>query len=577
MQHKGGLNRRRALKLIPSILYKYHLFAHFKGKLGISECDQQQRHNGMRAAIFLLKTILPIALLAGGFLIFKYLMATKPEPQKRPPVDRTPVVEVQTIQSTDYTVKIKASGTVKARMQGSLIAQVGGRVVELAPQFVSGGYFKKGDTLAILDDSDYQNSITIAQTSVVSSELSLTQLEQEEHNAQQNLRTAQLNLENAQANLSNNQQILQFAQQDLQTSQANLKPIQSNLKLAQQELQRLQQLWQQRLIARNQLDAQQQQVNQQRQQLNQQQQQVTQKQQQIVQQQQQIKNAQNQITQQQQQVANVENQLATLQTRKSSAKTAIKSGQAKLRQEERSQNRTRIIAPYDGRFLSTNVAQGQYVSPNSVLGRIYATDYLEVDIPLSLAQYEMLDLNQAKSPVLLQSPLGQIKQSWQAYITGTRAELDPQSRQITVVARINNPYANQNTLNSLKLGQYLRAELTGKTYPNVYALPTQAVQQEKQIILFQKQKVSIKTVERIWTENERVIVQSEQPLAGQKLIITPLPQATEGMKVLLPGQKKRKRRPEGKPQDKPNRDMQKPQAEEEKQRRKANQEKAQGE
>lgn len=531
----------------------------------------------MRAVIFLLKTILPIALLAGGFLIFKYLMATKPEPQKRPPVDRTPVVEVQTIQSMDYTINIKASGTVKARMQGSLVAQVGGRIVELSPQFVSGGYFKKGDTLAILDDSDYRSSITIAQTNVMSSELSLTQLEQEERNAQQNLRTAQLNLENAKANLGNNQQILQFAQQDLQTSQANLKPIQANLQLAQQELQRLQKLWQQRLIARNQLDAQQQQVNQQRQQLNQQQQQVTQKQQQIVQQQQQIKNAQNQITQQQQQVANVENQLATLQTRKSSAKTSIKSGQAKLRQEERSQNRTRIISPYDGRFLSTNVAQGQYVSPNSTLGRIYATDYLEVDIPLSLAQYEMLDLSQAKSPVRLQSPLGQSKQEWQAYITGTRAELDPQSRQITVVARINNPYAQQNAFHSLKLGQYLRATLTGRTHQAVYALPTQAVQQEKQILLFKQQRVSINPVERIWTENERVIVRSEQVLTGKKLIVTPLPQATEGMKVVLPGQKKRKRRPEDKPNNQEPGEKRKAQAEKEQQQTKANKAQAQGE
>lgn len=497
----------------------------------------------MRALIFLLKTILPIVVIAIGFGIFKYMMATQPEPKKRPPVDRTPVVEVMPLQSTDYTVHIKASGTVKARMQGNLVAQVGGRIVELSPNFINGGYFKKGETLAILDDSDYRNSITIAQSTLDSNKLSLTQLQQEENNTLQNLETAKLNLENAKTNLENNQAILRFNQQDLKTSQANLKPIQSSLKLAQQELQRLQKLWQQRLIARNQVDAQQQQVNQQQQAFNQQQQQITQKRQQILQQQQQISNASNQITQQQQQVSNTQNQLLTLQTRKASAQATIDSGKARLNQEQRSQNRTRITAPYEGRFLSTNVALGQYVSPNSTLGRIYATDYLEVDIPLSLAQYDMLDLSKA-SNVILKSALGSNQQTWQAKVTGTRAELDAKSRQITVVARIENPFKGNDDFRSLKLGQYLRAEVEGRTFQDVYRLPTQTVRQEREILLFQQRQVAIKNVETLWNTADETIVRSDEDLSDQRLISTPLPQATEGMKVALLGQKKRKPKPE---------------------------------
>ena len=54
--------------------------------------------------------------------------------------------------------------------------------------------------------------------------------------------------------------------------------------------------------------------------------------------------------------------------------------------------KTKILAPYTGRLQSTNVNIGQFVSPGTLLAQVYATDYVEVRLPLSLGDYEQLKL-----------------------------------------------------------------------------------------------------------------------------------------------------------------------------------------
>ncbi|HPE61632.1 MAG TPA: HlyD family efflux transporter periplasmic adaptor subunit [Thiolinea sp.] len=581
---------------------------------------------------FLFKTIVPLVILAGGYLGYQYLMATGPEPERRPPVDRTPVVEVQQVDLQDYTAVIDASGVVKARTQTSLVTEVAGRVLEISPNFRPGGYVSDSEVLVRLDDTNYQDAIRIAKANILANEAALEQLDQEERNvyanmqlARTSLETVQKNLQVAQANMNNvrrkqapiqknadlirrnlnlvrqNMDITRknlelakrdlgsLSQEDMRLARSDLELARRNLGLAQKEMNRIRELGQRRLIPLNQVDAQEQVVLQQQQSvsqkqlaISQKQQSVSQKQQQILQleqslvqqqqalvqqeqqlaqqdtseasqdqsvlsQQQSILQQEQAVNQQQQNVTSLRGQLATFASRRKSLQASNDLTRTQLLQQQRNLERTEIRAPYAGRVLEQHVDVGQYLSPNANLGVLYAIDYVEVDLPLTLEQYALLDIPEAfrgDTPDLSQFPKVEFRlpfgkgPTWSGRITGTRASLNEQSRQINVVARIDNPYERTESGpdTALKIGQYLNARIEGRTFSEVYVLPPIAVRQNRETLLMRDGRVAIVPLEVVWGTETEMVSRTEQPLDAP-VIVTALGQATEGMRVSLPGQK----------------------------------------
>ncbi|HPQ95966.1 MAG: hypothetical protein KDI44_11155 [Thiothrix sp.] len=581
---------------------------------------------------FLLKTVVPLAILAGGYLGYQYLMATGPEPERRPPVDRTPVVEVQQVDPQDYTAVVEASGVVKTRTQTSLVSEVAGRVLEISPNFRPGGYVSEREVLVKLDDTNYQDAIRIAKANILANEAALEQLDQEERNVYANMKlartslaTVQKNLQVAQANMNNvrrkqapiqkNADLIQrnlnlvrqnmaitrrnlelakrdlgsLSQEDLQLARSDLALARKNLGLAQKEMARVRELGQRRLIPLNQVDAQEQAVTQQQQAvaqkqltISQKQQGISQKQQQIlqleqslVQQQQAIVQQEQQlaqqdsseatqdqsvlqhqqtilqqeqaVNQQQQNVTSLQGQLATFASRRKSLQASNDLTRTQLLQQQRNLERTEIRAPYAGRVLEQRVDVGQYLSPNAVLGILYATDYVEVDLPLTLEQYALLDIPEAfrgdepapeRFPkVEFRLPFGK-GPTWSGRITGTRASLNEQSRQINVVARIDRPFERTESGpdTALKIGQYLNARIDGRTFRDVYVLPPVAVRQNRETLLMRDGQVAIVPLEVVWSTETELVSRTAAPLDAP-VIVTSLGQATEGMRVSLPGQK----------------------------------------
>ena len=230
------------------------------------------------------------------------------------------------------------------------------------------------------------------------------------------------------------------------------------------------------------------------------------------------------------------------------AQAAIQASDAKLQQEKLNLARTRITAPYSGRVQEKRVDVGQYVSPGTVLGVIYATDALEVHVPLSLAQHALLNMPEAfrdKAADSAQLPsvsihptTGNVQEEWQGRVVRSSAALDEKSRQITVIARIDNPYeAREGISTPLRIGQYVTAAIQGKLFNNVYVLPPSAVRQGKEILLLQDGKVTVQPIELVWSTETDMVIRSNVDLNGKRLITTPLPQATTGQSVQVAGDK----------------------------------------
>ncbi len=117
--------------------------------------------------------ILPIVVLAVGAAgMFGFLSMKKP-PEEKAEVDTTPIVAVENISVAPMTLEVNSYGIVKPKYETQLIAQVNGEIVELSDTFVRGGFVKKDQLLARIDQSDYQAALIDAQATMASARAAL--------------------------------------------------------------------------------------------------------------------------------------------------------------------------------------------------------------------------------------------------------------------------------------------------------------------------------------------------------------------------------------------------------------------
>ncbi|MGB1310882.1 MAG: efflux RND transporter periplasmic adaptor subunit [Leucothrix sp.] len=237
----------------------------------------------------------------------------------------------------------------------------------------------------------------------------------------------------------------------------------------------------------------------------------------------------------------------------------LDAAKTRLQQAKNNLKKTKIVAPYTGRLQSANVNIGQFVSTGTQLGQVYSTDYVEVRLPLSLADYEQLKLpenyknqqsiNTDKLPkVIFSANYGSKIHRWEGRIVRASAAMDQRTRQIPVIARIDDPFNKRDgdTTPPIKIGQFLKAEILGSRLNNVYIIPTASTRQNREVMLYDDGIIKILPIEVITGENDSLVIKQSALPPNAKLIITPMPSAKTGMKVRLPGEgRKRGKKGEG--------------------------------
>ncbi len=230
------------------------------------------------------------------------------------------------------------------------------------------------------------------------------------------------------------------------------------------------------------------------------------------------------------------------------AQSQIDAARAKLSQARLAVERTRVKAPYAGRILSRNVDRGVVVSTNQALAKIYATDRVEVRLPLKNSELAYIDLPeqfrnehdqpQVQAPVRIINNLGNSTETWQAKLVRTAGAIDEQSQQLYVTAQIDDPYSvTQADLRPLKIGQFVTAEIQGRNLPNAITIPNAAIYQGSYVYLFKAGLLQRTAIEIAWQNSDEALIGSGLK-AGDRLVITPLGQVSSGTPVKLLGEEK---------------------------------------
>lgn len=130
----------------------------------------------------------PVAVLAAGIGAFALLHAAKPEPEKKTEAPRPLTVYVEDVHRANVDLLVKTAGEVRPRTEVNMVAQVGGRIAEVSPEFIEGGVVTAGTPLIRIEDIDYRLALSQAQVRLAEAELGLEQARADADVARKQLR-----------------------------------------------------------------------------------------------------------------------------------------------------------------------------------------------------------------------------------------------------------------------------------------------------------------------------------------------------------------------------------------------------
>jgi len=221
------------------------------------------------------------------------------------------------------------------------------------------------------------------------------------------------------------------------------------------------------------------------------------------------------------------------------------SAEAALRLARLNLERTRIRAPYSGRVLSTEVDLGQVVSSGTTLGQVYAVDVLEVRLPLQNRDLAYLQLPEeyrveGEEPVQprvdIHSDLVR-PERWQGRVVQTEGAIDETSRQLHVLAQIEDPYGDKAVGRiPLKVGQYVTAVIDGIELDDAIVIPNRAIYQGSYAYVVEAGVLQRRELDIAWQDDSRALIRAGIK-AGDQLVLTSLGQVISGTPVRIQGEK----------------------------------------
>jgi RND family efflux transporter MFP subunit len=221
------------------------------------------------------------------------------------------------------------------------------------------------------------------------------------------------------------------------------------------------------------------------------------------------------------------------------AQASLMSAKARLVKAELTLERTKVVAPFNGRVLTQSVEIGQLVGNNTPLATIYASDVLEINLPVTNQSLAFIPLgakgNAVKESINVRFHSDLTTQTWQGHVVRTTAAIDSSSQQLSLVAQIESPYSEQNQQQfTLMIGQYLTADIEGKTLEQAIVIPTKAIYQGSYVYIVEQGVLQRKEINIAWQDEQQALISSGLQ-SGQQLVITPLGRVTSGVEVSIIG------------------------------------------
>ena len=378
--------------------------------------------------------IITIAVLAGlAVVAFMTVQVLKPEPEQAEEKFSGLSVFSEEVRQEDLDFHIMAQGEVRPQRELVVAPQIAGRIAYVSPDFIDGGFIRRGQVLVRLEVADYELAVVRAQSGVASAEQRLAR-------------------EQAEA---------EIARQDL----INLGITDSSP------------------------------------------------------------------------LARREPQLAE-------AQASLESAKAQLADAKLALGRTAVVAPFDGRVREESVDVGQFASPGQALGRVFATDIVEVSLPITDDELGRLGLPlafaetaEAPGPDVLFSAAvaGEVRQ-WTGRVTRTSAAVNAQTRLINVIAELRDPYGEGSDDGApMAPGLFVNADISGTKIEDLLVAPRSAIRGGENIFIGDPEagELRIYEVDLVFSSPDGAWLRRPDVSPGDLAITSPIRGSNDGMSITI--------------------------------------------
>ena len=230
------------------------------------------------------------------------------------------------------------------------------------------------------------------------------------------------------------------------------------------------------------------------------------------------------------------------------ARAALARADAQLRDAELVLSRTEVTSPFDGRVRNEVADVGRIVAPGQSLGQIYASDAVEVVVPVSDDDAALISNlwslqagdDDRSIPATVTIEYGARRFFWEGYVDRAEAALDEQSRTIDVVVRVPDPFDEGHPVEGdsetgapppLLVGQFAQVAIEGLEVAEYFLVPRQALRPGDEVwAIAADGRAQIVAVNVLQETDEQLYVIGDFT-DGQLVIVAGITVATNGMEV----------------------------------------------
>jgi RND family efflux transporter MFP subunit len=230
--------------------------------------------------------------------------------------------------------------------------------------------------------------------------------------------------------------------------------------------------------------------------------------------------------------------LAVREPQLAQARAQLAASQAALRSAELDLGRASIRAPFTGRIRERRANVGDYVGPSSPVAVMFATDTMEIRVPLTDADLASMRLpvgfaatTDAPGPrAEVSSVTGGRIQTWEGRLVRTEASIDARTRLVYAVVEVRDPFGRAHPA-PLAPGMFVTVRLSGSNSETLVAAPRSTLKRNEFVyVVTADNTIDVRQVRPAQTTADEVLFR-EGVADGERVVVSVLTSPRQGMAV----------------------------------------------
>ena len=249
---------------------------------------------------------------------------------------------------------------------------------------------------------------------------------------------------------------------------------------------------------------------------------------------------------QQKVVQDIQNQILLLPDERKVAQAMVKVNQAKLKEAQRSLDKTAIVLPTDVRISEVNIEADQVVNLQQEMFVAHGIKTMEMEAQVSIHDMQTLaqsfrvfqsteqgmpNIDSLPLQAIVQLSSGRFNAQWQAQVERISETVDPNQATVGVILEIQQDYKmlKPNSLPPLVNGMFVKAMIEGEASPQ-WVIPESALHGDKIYLLNENSQLTILPVKIVFRRDNQVVI-SGSINKWDLLILNDLLPAINGMQL----------------------------------------------